>query len=462
MATPTQIVAPPPRKRSIFGPVVLIGFGIVMLMVTMGKLDARRAAYLFAQYWPLIFIFWGLVKLYEHMEAKRQGYPAPGIGAGGIVLLVFLLLFGTAASGIYHTTRNMNWGKVRDEMDIPDDEFGSFFGSKFEFSGNIDQPFPANATLKVVGDRGAIKVSPSTDGKLHVVVQKQIYASTQDEANRINSSLNIPATAVDNILTIDASHHGTWNGGNVNLEILVPKKAPVEINISRGDIDVNGREGNVKVTTGRGNVSFAAITGNTLANLRGGNLTARNITGDVTMEGRAQDTKVSDVSGAVTLEGEIFGDIQLSKLAKGLRFKSTRTDMEIAKLDGDLSMGGGDLRANSLTGPFRINTRSKDIHLEDVTGDVKVENTNGEVEVQPKSPLGNIDIRDKRGEIRLTLPGAAGFQVEAAAMHGELSSDFNLNTQSKNGQQRGSATINNGGAHIVLNNEHGNITIRKQ
>src|SRR3954463_11038950 len=108
MATPTQIVAPPPRKRSIFGPVVLIGFGIVMLMVTMGKLDARRAAYLFAQYWPLIFIFWGLVKLYEHMEAKRQGYPAPGIGAGGIVLLVFLLIFGSGASAVYRTTRNLD------------------------------------------------------------------------------------------------------------------------------------------------------------------------------------------------------------------------------------------------------------------------------------------------------------------------------------------------------------------
>src|SRR5712671_4111768 len=328
MATPTQIVVQP-RRRSIFGPVVLIGLGIVMLMVTMGKLDARRAAYIFAQYWPLVFIFWGLVKLYEHMDAKRQGYPAPGIGAGGIVLLVFLLLFGTAASGIYRGTRNLDWGRVRQEMDIPDDEFGSFFGTKFDFTSNIDQPFPANATLKVIGDRGGIKVSPSTDGKLHVVVQKQIYANTQDEANRINSTFNIPVNAMDNIVTLDASHHGagSWNGGSVHLEILVPKKAPLDLSLSRGDIDVNGRESSVKANTGRGNVSFEGVTGNAYTNLHGGNLTARNINGDVTMEGRVQDTKVSDVSGLVTLEGEIFGDIQLSKLGKGLRFKSSRTDM---------------------------------------------------------------------------------------------------------------------------------------
>src|SRR5438309_6884736 len=269
MATPTQIVAPPPRRRSIFGPVVLIGFGILMLMVTMGKLDARRAAYLFAQYWPLIFIFWGGVKLYEHMQAKRQGYPAPGIGAGGIVLLVFLLIFGSGASAVYRTTRNLDWGKVRENMDIPDDEFGNFFGTKYDYSGNIDQAFPANATLKVVGDRGSIKISPSTDGKLHVIVRKTVYANSQDEANRLNSSFDIPATVVDNVVTVDASHHGNWNGGSVNLEISVPKKAALDLFLNRGNVDVNGRDGSVKTET-HGSVSLEGIAGNTSTNLRGG------------------------------------------------------------------------------------------------------------------------------------------------------------------------------------------------
>jgi DUF4097 and DUF4098 domain-containing protein YvlB len=468
MATPTQtVMAPPPRRRSIFGPVVLIGFGILMLMVTMGKLDARRAAYLFAQYWPLIFIFWGLVKLYEHMDAKRQGHPAPGIGAGGIVLLVFLLLFGSAASGVYRASRNVNWSNLRDQIDLPDDDFGQFLGTKYEYSSNIDQAFPANATLKVVGDRGAIKVSPSSDGKLHVVAHRAIYADSQDAANRINSSLSIPVNTVDNILTVDASHRGgdssSLNSGSVTLEILAPQKAPLDLYLLRGDINVSARQANIKADSSRGNLNFDGVTGNVFVVSRGGsNLTARNVTGDVTLDGRAQDVKVSDISGVLTLESEIFGEIDLSKLGKGLRFKSNRTDMELARLDGELRMGGGDLRADSVAGPLRISTRSKDIHLEDVSGDVKVDNTNGEVEISQKLPVGNMDIRDKRGEIRLTLPSNGSFQLEASAAHGQFYSDFNTTSENKNGEARATATVNKGGARILLSNEHGNITIRKQ
>jgi Putative adhesin len=461
MATPTQVPVVR-RRRSLFGPVVLIGVGVVMLMITMGRLDAKQAAFLFAQYWPLIFIFWGLVKLVEHMQARHEGYAAPGIGGGGIVLLIFLLLIGTASSGIYRSTRNMDWGRMRDQMDIPDDEFGNIFGTKFEYSNNVDQDFPANASLKVISDRGTIRISPSTDGKLHVIAKKSIYANSQDEANKINSAFSPKINTVDNILTLDFSRQGFKNGGSIDLEILAPKKAPLDLTTQRGKIEVNGRNGEVKANNSHGDVSLDDVTGNANVHLRGGSFTARHINGDVTMEGHVDDTKASDITGLLNLQGEFMGEIQLSNVSKGFRFKSSRTDMEAVRLDGSLNMSGSDLRANAIGGPFRITTRSKDIHLEDVSGDVKVENTNGEVELRPKAPMGNIDIRDRKGDIRLTLPANGNFQVDANSVRGELSSDFTLTTENKNGNVRGTGTVNKGGTKVELNNEHGNISIRKQ
>src|SRR2546423_12492750 len=90
--------APPPRKRSIFGPIFLIGVGILLLLVSSGRLSAKEFFKLFADYWPVVLIVWGGIKLVEYAQAKREGYPPPGIGGGGIVLLVFLILFGTAIS----------------------------------------------------------------------------------------------------------------------------------------------------------------------------------------------------------------------------------------------------------------------------------------------------------------------------------------------------------------------------
>jgi len=73
--TPT----PRPPQRSIAGPVVLIIMGILFLMGTMGMLEMHRLGLLFARFWPALLILWGIIKLVEYEQAKRQGLPARGI-----------------------------------------------------------------------------------------------------------------------------------------------------------------------------------------------------------------------------------------------------------------------------------------------------------------------------------------------------------------------------------------------
>ncbi len=55
--------------------------------------------------------------------------------------------------------------------------------------------------------------------------------------------------------------------------------------------------------------------------------------------------------------------------------------MEIASVPGDIEISSDEVRGSELTGPARVVTSSKNIHLEDVSGDLQVESTNGDVEV---------------------------------------------------------------------------------
>ena len=66
------------------------------------------------------------------------------------------------------------------------------------------------------------------------------------------------------------------------------------------------------------------------------------------MQGRADDVSVADVKGAARLNGE-FDNLKLAKIAGGVSFKSARTDMEFSRLDGDLDMDSGDMRASDLS-----------------------------------------------------------------------------------------------------------------
>src|SRR5215813_4011738 len=91
MASP--VMTPRPR-RSMAGPVVLIILGAVFLLGTMGVLRWAGLAHLFARFWPLLLILGGLIKIWEHQRAQSEGTRAPGIGAGGVFLVIIIVVMG--------------------------------------------------------------------------------------------------------------------------------------------------------------------------------------------------------------------------------------------------------------------------------------------------------------------------------------------------------------------------------
>ncbi|MBV9182748.1 MAG: DUF4097 family beta strand repeat protein [Acidobacteria bacterium] len=134
--------------------------------------------------------------------------------------------------------------------------------------------------------------------------------------------------------------------------------------------------------------------------------------------------------------------------------------MDLARLDGYLNLDRGDLEASNVSGPFRLHTRSKDIVLNGVTNDAHLQNENGAVEIH-LTKIGNLEVTNSKGDIRVFVPQKAGFQVNAQARDGEIQSDFSALTIN-NGDERASASgaVNGGGPRMLLTVEHGTIEIR--
>jgi DUF4097 and DUF4098 domain-containing protein YvlB len=197
--------------------------------------------------------------------------------------------------------------------------------------------------------------------------------------------------------------------------------------------------------------------------VRRGSVRASDIQGDVSVEGRIDDSTIANVSGAVHLSGDFFGEMNLAKVSKMVTFKSSRTDMELARLDGDLTMQSGDLRAKSVEGPVRLITRSKDIHIEDFSGEMRLENSNGSVELRTaKLPLAPMEISNRRGEIQLVLPAKAAFELDASARRGDINSEFDgIKVDSSHDESRARGAVGSGGPRLQINNDKGNIEIRR-
>ena len=181
------------------------------------------------------------------------------------------------------------------------------------------------------------------------------------------------------------------------------------------------------------------------------------------VEGWVNDSNLSEIGGAVNLHGDFFGTMNLAKVAKSVRFKSSRTDLEMAGLEGDMTMEIGDMRARGVTGPFRLVTRSKDIHLEDVSGEIKVDNNHADVELNStKAPTGAVEITNEHGHISVELPAKSSFQMNARTDHGDIQSDFGeLKIENADRESKATGSVGTGGAQLRLTNSHGDINIRK-
>jgi len=466
MASATRTPAPPlppgpplpPRApRSLAGPIVLIAIGILFLLGTMHVVNVHALVRWFAHYWPVLLILWGVIKLLEYQQSNRTGTRPPGISAGGIMLLVSIVAAGLIATEVY----NVNWGEIRDQMGIEDADV-PWWGHTYDFSTDFARPFHAGDSVRITSARGAVNLSTSSDDRMHVTVHKRVNAENQNDADKWDKSTEPRISTNGHVILLDSNTQGAgehWVA--IDLDVALPRTASVVIQTQHGDVSIMGRDGNADVTSKNGDVAVTDLNGRLNLNLDHSSARISQVGSDVTIQGRSQDVSIEDVKGTVHLDGDFMESLKLSRIAKPVSFKSTRTDIGFSGLDGYLNLDSDNLQVSNVTGPFSLRTRSKDVMLNGVSNDVRVENENGAVEIHANK-LGGLDVHNAKGDIRIFVPQHAGFQLEAQARDGEIESDFSQ-LKIDNGDQRSTASgsVNGGGPRMALTNEHGTIEIRR-
>jgi hypothetical protein len=92
---------------------------------------------------------------------------------------------------------------------------------------------------------------------------------------------------------------------------------------------------------------------------------------------------------------------------------------------------------------------------------VRIEDTNGDISLR-MAKLGSIQVENRKGDLQIYLPDKSSFQLDARARGGEFETDFpELKVNNGDEQSSASGSVGTGGPHIVLNNEHGTIELRK-
>jgi DUF4097 and DUF4098 domain-containing protein YvlB len=450
------------RRTSILGPFLLITLGLLFLLVQTGHLRSQALWDWYGRFWPLLLVGAGIIMLLEWAyDQYAQSDPTQPryrrrLGGGVFTLLLILVVTGALFSGI----REGGHTKLFNGLTISQDNLDEFLGDKHESDQTLTQAFPAYGSFSVNNPRGDVTITgTSDDNQIHIAVHKEVYTRSDSDADnkaqRLSPSLNTMGNNVT--LTLPA-----LDGARADLTITVPPTASTMVTANHGDVHVSSLKAGVGVTANHGDIELSAITGtiNTHINNGDSSFSAHSVTGPITLEGHGRDTTLSDLSGPVTISGDFFGTSHFEHIRGPIKFHTSRTDFQLARLDGEIEIGP-DLSVTEGVGPLTLTTGNRNVTLDRISGDISITNRNGSVDVTGAPPLGNVTIQNRNGSVDMTVPEQAGFTVQADTTNGDVENEFSLATEGSDTHKNFGGTVGKGGPTLRISTSQGDISLKK-
>jgi DUF4097 and DUF4098 domain-containing protein YvlB len=448
------------QRRSIFSGVLLILLGVLFLYAEYRpEFDLWN---LFYHYWPLLLILLGVAKIFDHFMATRTGEGRPPIITGGEVALIIVLFFLVGGVIAVHRAR-----QEFPDMGI-DVNMDNMFNHPYNWTSELPvMPIKPNETVSISTARGNISVHPSDDSKLHVIVHKTAYGASESDAHDRADAAKVLVTSSGNGYQIQPQISGSNSSRvRVDLEVQLPAQTSVTAQASRGNISVIQMAGPVTLTTKNGNLDIHDITGDVNADISHGDSRLMNIKGNVRLNGGGGEVDLSDISGEATIDGDFYGPIRARNVAKSTRYTSSRTNLTIGRLSGQLELDSGSLSVTDLPGNFQLTTSDKDVSLDNVAGQIELTSKRGDISVRFSSPpQEDVRITDASANITVTLPAQSNFDLSAVSRSGDIDSQFQgpgLKVTKMGDTSVIQGAYGSHGPHITLNNTYGTIYIRKE
>jgi DUF4097 and DUF4098 domain-containing protein YvlB len=444
-------MATPARSGGLFSGLVLIFFGVLLLLFNYGHLDLGGFLW---RWWPLLIIFWGAVKLYERTAGRRSGDSYGGRGSSsdsGLVVAVVALV-----AIVVLANRGRDWpsqvvdvGEIRTfDMDV------------------APKKIPANARVLVQNGHGDITVRGSDSGEIRVTAKKSVKSWSDTEAARIADRINVGIEQNGDGYEVRPSGFDLASSRiGVDMEVTIPKKSVLSVKTEKGDVAVSGMSSDVVVTDMLGDVDVRGTAGDVNVETRKGDVKVSGTKGDVKVSGKGGEIEVNDTTGSLTVEGEFYGPVRVDKAVKGVRMVSSKTDLTLSALAGHMETGSGNMDIVDAPGNLTLRTRYSEISLENPGGKVNIDNRNASISVRFSSaPKEDVQITNSSGEIALTVPGSASFEIVADCRNCEISSEFPGLGASKteSGDSHLAGKYGSGkGPKITLKTSYGNTSLRR-
>jgi putative adhesin/cell wall-active antibiotic response 4TMS protein YvqF len=440
-------------RGSIFSGVLLILLGVLFLFARWNP--DLHIWHVFWHYWPVLIILWGVAKLVDHLGAHQDGRARPPMVTGSEVALMLLVVLLLAGMGLYSRIRERN-----PDLDINLNMFHE------QASQNVDVPvktIPAHSHVTLATDHGNITCHAGEGNDLRVSANETASEANESAAQERLKNVNVVIEQGPDGYTVHPVNQSGGRGNvNVDLDVTVPKSASITANTDHGNVSVSGVAGKITVTATHGDVEVHDAGSDVSVDMTKGDARISAVGGNVRISGRGNEVEASDVAGDATIEGEFFGPVHVRNVTKTTHYASQKADLTLVHMTGRLELDSGQIEVSDVAGFAKLNTKNKDLDVENVVGRLEVTDVHGDIKVgYAQPPREEISITNESGGVDLTLPAKSNFQISASSHGGEVQSDFEGSTDSEGDNPRYNAKIGTGVPKIQITTTYGTIYVRK-
>jgi hypothetical protein len=451
---------------TIFWGLTLVAVGALLLARNLGY-PLPVWSYV-ARYWPALLIAWGMLKLIDYYRFRRAGDNRPLFSGGEVALLIFVIIAGSAVT----TAANIS-PELGNIFHIGDLDLWDITGNNYDYEERREESIPAGSTINITNFYGNVDVRPADTDRVILEVRKTIRASSRDEADRLaeeftfeikneNSMYRIVSNRDDDI---NRSRFGQRQRFKSSLTIQVPKEAALRIENQRGGVTIQDLTGNQTIINRYGSVDVRGITGELNVENRNGSVTVENVTQSVIVRNRYSAISAKDIGGNLEIQNR-NGGVDVSSVKGSVTISNSYAPISVENVEGTLTVTGrnNSLDIQDVQGDVKAQNSYQNVTINDARGGVSLTSRNSDLFLSfDRPPEKDISISHQYGTVRLELPSASSFSIDADTEYGQVESQFEgLDSSRSNRRTSLKGSVGAAGPQITINSRHGNIFLDRR
>jgi hypothetical protein len=323
----------------------------------------------------------------------------------------------------------------------------------YVFNTDIEIFVPKKSQVQVVNSYGEVRVA-GIEGTIDLSTAYKTL-----ELRDCTGQFKITTRYADSRLTNLKGNLQVDGRGRVYIENI---KGDVTVKNEYSPLEIINVDGKLAVSSTEGNLRVDRVTKPVVIDSRGTQVQVSDLQDSLKITASHREIEISGIAAQVTIDSR-YATLNIKDVKGDVHIDSSSDNISADDVRGRLTLKarGSGIRANGIRGPLDIQTTLKEAIVNGFSDSCRVSNEYAGISISSGNlGKGDVNVKNRNGNIDLYLPEGASFVIDATARNGKVESDYSGLAPIRNATTGSlKSKVRAGGPTITLETDYSDIHV---